>query len=157
MVIREDDRGFLDHQIKCGNSLIGAAPDLIENGIPDDAFKPLESDDKKVAKEIRQRNKKERLGQQDLYAPVKEVANWQKTVKEFKYVVNLPEEAVHEVREKAALYETVRDDDSFRHQCQVADLWTAAFFWPLKKETAPKVPTWTITSKNIGGFKPNIF
>jgi type II restriction/modification system DNA methylase subunit YeeA len=31
---------FLDHHLKCGNSLIGATPELLEEGIPDDAFKP---------------------------------------------------------------------------------------------------------------------
>jgi hypothetical protein len=33
---------FLDAHIKCGNSLLGATPDLIAVGIPDDAFKWIE-------------------------------------------------------------------------------------------------------------------
>jgi hypothetical protein len=33
---------FLDAHIKCGNSLLGATPDLIAVGIPDDAFKRIE-------------------------------------------------------------------------------------------------------------------
>jgi len=33
---------FLDAYIKCGNSLLGATPDLIAAGIPDDAFKRIE-------------------------------------------------------------------------------------------------------------------
>jgi hypothetical protein len=33
---------FLDAHIKCGNSLLGATPDLIAAGIPDDAFKRIE-------------------------------------------------------------------------------------------------------------------
>ena len=39
---------FLDHRIQCGNSLLGATPALLREGIPDDAFKPIEGDDKKV-------------------------------------------------------------------------------------------------------------
>jgi hypothetical protein len=33
---------FLAAHIKCGNSLLGATPDLIAAGIPDDAFKRIE-------------------------------------------------------------------------------------------------------------------
>jgi hypothetical protein len=34
--------GFLDIRIKCGNILLGATPDLVAAGIPDDAFKRIE-------------------------------------------------------------------------------------------------------------------
>ena len=37
---------FLDHHIKTGNSLLGATPRLLADGISDDAFKPIEGDDK---------------------------------------------------------------------------------------------------------------
>ena len=51
---------FLDHHIKCGNSLIGVTPELIEKGIPDIAFKIVKGDDKEFSKKIREKNKKER-------------------------------------------------------------------------------------------------
>jgi len=133
--------GFLDHQIKCGNSLIGATPELLEQGIPDDAFKPLLGDDRKVAAEIRRRNKQERLGQRALFSSAPAAADWHKVVEDLRYVAELPEEAVQQVEEKAALYETVLEDVPYHHQKQVADLWTAAFFWPLTRETAETVPT----------------
>jgi len=59
---------FLDHHIKCGNSLLGATPTLIERGIPDAAFDPIEGDDKKVASSYKARNKVARGGQMDLLA-----------------------------------------------------------------------------------------
>src|SRR5262249_15198832 len=37
---------FMEHRIQCGNSLLGATPALLKGGIPDDAFDPLEGDDK---------------------------------------------------------------------------------------------------------------
>ena len=40
---------FLDPHIKVGNSLLGATPALLEQGLPDAAFTALEGDDKKVA------------------------------------------------------------------------------------------------------------
>src|SRR5215813_6899301 len=53
---------FLEHRIQCGNSLLGATPALLKNGIPDDAFKPIEGDDKEYCAEYRKQNKKERAG-----------------------------------------------------------------------------------------------
>ena len=58
---------FLDRHIRVGNSLLGATPELIEAGLPDAAFKPIEGDDKKTCSQLRKRNKTERAhGQRDL-------------------------------------------------------------------------------------------
>lgn len=133
--------GFLDHHIKCGNSLIGATPQLLEKGIPNDAFKPVEGDDKNIAAAIRKKNEEERKGQQDLFAPVITTTNWQEAVEDFHQWGYMAENAYHQVREKAAQYEVLRDKPAYRHEKQVADLWTAAFFWPLTKESAATVPT----------------
>ena len=57
---------FLDHHIQVGNSLLGTTPELIEAGIPDDAFKHIEGDDKKTCTALKKRNKKERDGQRDM-------------------------------------------------------------------------------------------
>ena len=51
---------FLDHHIKCGNSLVGASISLLNQGIPDEAFSSVEGDDKEIAKQIRSRNSFER-------------------------------------------------------------------------------------------------
>ena len=57
--------GFLDHHVKCGDSLVGVSDlTVLTNGIPDDAYKPVTGDDKEAAKLYRQRNKLERAGQQ---------------------------------------------------------------------------------------------
>lgn len=54
---------FLDHHIRAGNSLLGTTPALMKRGIPDDAFKPLEGDDRAVCSELKRRNRDERRGQ----------------------------------------------------------------------------------------------
>ena len=36
--VRDQPLSFLDHHIKCGNSLIGATPELMAEGIPAEAF-----------------------------------------------------------------------------------------------------------------------
>jgi hypothetical protein len=143
--------GFLDHHIKCGNSLIGATPELLEKGIPNDAFKPVEGDDKNIAAAIRKKNEEERKGQQDLFAPLTTSTNWQEAVEDFHQWGYMPENAYHQVREKAAKYETLRDKPVYQHEKQVADLWSGAFFWPLTKETGTGVPTDLIFRRFQGG------
>jgi len=52
---------FLDHRIKCGNSLVGVLDiDCPDEGIPDEAFKAVTGDEKKLATELKKRNKRER-------------------------------------------------------------------------------------------------
>jgi len=133
--------GFLDHHIKCGNSLIGATPELLEKGIPDDAFKPVEGDDKKIATAIRKKNRVERRGEQDLFAEVAPESEWQEAVEDFQEWGSMPEHSFHEVCDKAAQYETLQVRPAYRHEKDVADLWTAAFFWPLTEETVTTMPT----------------
>ncbi len=50
-------RSTFDHHIQCGNSLVGAAPDLLRQGIPDDAYKPLSGDDKTLASDRKKQNR----------------------------------------------------------------------------------------------------
>ena len=52
---------FLDHHIRVGNSLLGATPELIVSGLPDDAFTAIEGDDKKACSVLKKRNKAERV------------------------------------------------------------------------------------------------
>jgi hypothetical protein len=56
----------LDQHIQWGNSLLGATPALLAQGIPDAAFTPIAGDDKTVAAALRKRNQFERLGQMAL-------------------------------------------------------------------------------------------
>ncbi len=52
---------FLDHHIKCGNSIVGfVRQEELEQGVPDEAFKTLPDDDKDTAAYFRQKNKSER-------------------------------------------------------------------------------------------------
>lgn len=49
-----------DHHIRCGNSLLGARPRDLANGIPDEAFTPVEEDDKSVCAILREQSRRER-------------------------------------------------------------------------------------------------
>ena len=52
---------FLDHRIKCGNSLVGVLDiKCLDEGIPDEAFKPVTGDNKTLASQLKKINKKDR-------------------------------------------------------------------------------------------------
>jgi hypothetical protein len=56
--------GFLDANIRCGDALLGVFDlEVLRNGIPDAAYKPLSGDDKVTARDFAKRNKAEREGQ----------------------------------------------------------------------------------------------
>jgi hypothetical protein len=58
---------FLDHRIRCGDSLIGVLDlKVLEQGIPDEAFDPVTGDDKQVARSLKKQNRSEREGQRSL-------------------------------------------------------------------------------------------
>ena len=59
---------FLDHHIRVGNSLLGATPELIAAGLPDEAFTAIEGDDKKACSLLKKRNKGERANVSGLFA-----------------------------------------------------------------------------------------
>ncbi|MBO9312247.1 MAG: N-6 DNA methylase, partial [Chloroflexus sp.] len=51
---------FLDHHIKCGDSLVGVLDlAILEKGIPDEAFTPVSADSKEAARSLKQRNRTE--------------------------------------------------------------------------------------------------
>jgi len=59
---------FLDHHLRVGNSLLGATPELVAEGLPDDAFTAIEGDDKKACSLLKKRNKASALVSAD-YSP----------------------------------------------------------------------------------------
>ena len=58
---------YLDQNIRVGNSLLGVTPALLANGLPDEAFTPIEGDDRKVVSALKKQNAAEREGQGDLF------------------------------------------------------------------------------------------
>ena len=58
---------FLEHHIQVGNSLLGATPALLRQGIPDQAFEPIKGDDKAVCRDYRKQNRDERNRQTTMF------------------------------------------------------------------------------------------
>ena len=126
--------GFLDHHVKCGDSLVGVMDlDVLDEGIPDDAYKAVTGDDKKAAAWYRKRNKTERTtGQRSL---VIESASIDTAVlaEDYEAFGELEEHTAAEVKTLEELYSDMRGRDTSWWQLKTAcDLWTYAFFAPLE-------------------------
>jgi hypothetical protein len=123
---------FLDNRIVLGNSLLGATPALLRNGIPDDAFKPIEGDDPESARSWKRRNHQEVAGQTLLAFEGERVATeivGQKAAE----LDALPDQVLSSIVEKERRYEELIASSEIERARLAADAWCAAF-------VAPKVP-----------------
>ena len=121
---------FLDHHIRVGNSLLGTTPELIEAGLPDEAFKPQQGDDRKVCTALRKRNRAEReSGQRDMgYLMVAEPsAEYGGLGARSAWVDGLSDDTLGEVQGKEAEFRRLEGSGEYRHRWLVADAWCAAF------------------------------
>jgi hypothetical protein len=127
---------FLDAHIKCGNSLVGVGPkmDIRDLEVPDEAFTPMTGDHKATAALLKKRNKQERAGQESLFITVintrEDLDRW--LAERTRTVESMPEDNAAEVQAKAEAYQKVNESNEYRKQRQIADLWTAAFFWKIE-------------------------
>ncbi len=120
---------FLDARIRTGNALMGTTPALVEAGVPDDAFKELAGDDKKVASEIRKRNKGESAGQDLLFGgTVIDLAKLAEQRRDL--LVNA--DSMDEVEAQRTRWEELQQSKVLRGHRLQADAWCAAFVWPLE-------------------------
>ncbi|MCX2728174.1 N-6 DNA methylase [Thermomicrobium sp. 4228-Ro] len=131
---------FLDHRIRCGDSLVGVF-DLaaLKEGIPDAAYERDERDERARARGIRQRNQRER---QQL--PLTEGAvDVDETLFDLglltEGVERMPERTVEERLAKEQAYRQLANDPRFQRLRAACDLWTAAFFVDLT--SSERVPT----------------
>jgi len=120
---------FLDHHIRCGNSLVGVLdPGALEAGIPDEAFAPVGGDDKAVAKRIKARNKRERISTQS-------AMHFEESAAEvgdaWDALDALGEATAADVRRKAERYRALRSGAQAQRDESAAHLWTAQFLQPL--------------------------
>ncbi|MGW5685664.1 Eco57I restriction-modification methylase domain-containing protein [Nonomuraea sp. NPDC003754] len=130
---------FLDTNIRVGNALLGTTPALIERGIPKEAFKPIEGDDKKVAAAVAkesatQLDHRSRLIVQDSLFDAAEVSrsNTRLGTGTRQIVTTLPDDLAGAAVQRRRL----RLIDAERRAAKrVADAWCAAFVQELTPET----------------------
>ncbi len=134
---------FLDHRIRCGDSLVGVLNlTVLEKGIPDKAYDPVEGDDKAVARSLAKRNRQDRSGQLRLRFTAK--PDPAALLGEVLSVLALPDDTPEVVQRKAKAHQDIRGEGTPLWQNLTAcHLWTGAFFAPLTRKPVPSqaVPT----------------
>ena len=134
---------FLDHHVKCGDSLVGVGDlDHLHDGIPDGAYQPIGGGTNAAATWHRRRNAEERTGQLALGHAPAATAEW---AEDFETFADLDERSPDEVQAKEDLYAQLRSRGTLWWDYRTAcDLWTYAFFAPLKPtgtDGLDRVPT----------------
>jgi hypothetical protein len=137
---------FLDHRIKCGNSLVGVLDlDCLNDGIPDNAFKPVTGDNKDVAKEVKQDNKTQRQNSNQFIIPFDNLEEQRSHYgKTQSAIAQLPEDKTGDIKQKQQQYRDTRKENSdnpWWRDTSACNLWTAAFFTPLTQQKLQLLPT----------------
>jgi hypothetical protein len=135
--------GFFDAQIRCGDALLGVFDlKVLQDGIPDTAYKPLTGDDKDTAKYYAQANKGAKAGQGefDFGTGKAQMPDTKPLAADFSGFRDLPEETVEQIGAKAKRFESLRRGQNFLRTQTACDLYVAAFLLP-KTAGAPTDPS----------------
>jgi Eco57I restriction-modification methylase len=143
---------FLDAHVKCGNSLLGTTSELMAEGIPDDAFKALEGDDKEIAKALRKQNKQEREGQLSIEDAVVDLAGALEA--EVTAAEALADESVESLRAKEQRFRELSESDAYERAKLAADAWCVAFT-QRKEPGAPRITTGVVRRIATAGEVPH--
>jgi hypothetical protein len=117
---------FLDHHIRCGNSLLGATPELIRGGIPDEAYEAIEGDDKEACAALKKKNKREnpKLGE---WFVADEAVLRDILYKAATAIDEISDNRPEDIRRKEAAFHVAQSNYDFQKAKDLADLWCAAF------------------------------
>ena len=139
--------GFLDAHIQCGDSLVGVFdPKVLDEGIPDGAYKPLTGDDKKICASLKKKNQVFVVkAQPDLFT----FGAMSQTTPSATTYEDIAEEDLQAVRRKEKAYQAWRKDPAIQQELQRADAYTAAFFLAKQEDTQDLVPL----SQNLDAIK----
>jgi hypothetical protein len=148
---------FLDHRIKCGNSLVGVLDiSCLDEGIPDDAFKAVTGDDKKLSTLFKNRNKKEKkdieVGQGSLNFVDLETER-SEYIEKWREFAEISETTPQEIKQKQSQYQLNHSENNLGwwRDYSACNLWTAAFFMGLTEQNLQLLPTTEALEQLLSG------
>ncbi|HTU72721.1 MAG TPA: hypothetical protein VMG38_04310 [Trebonia sp.] len=131
---------FLDGRVRPGNALIGASPEQIEGGVPDEALRPGHGDDGRYARWLRRANAMPDPGQATLFSGQGGYAHSNEALaRSLAKIGRLPGGTPADDRRRAAQYRAWRESAAFRARRLVADAWCAAFAWAKTPGSPPAI------------------
>jgi Uncharacterized conserved protein len=160
---------FLDHRIKCGNSLVGVLDishsheewknckeQMDKDWIPDGAFKAVTGDDKKLSTLFKNRNKKEKkdieVGQGSLnFVDVE--AERSQYIEKWREFAEISETTPKEIKQKQSQYQLNHSENNrgWWRDYSACNLWTAAFFMGLTEQNLQLLPTTEALEQLLSG------
>lgn len=129
---------FLDSHIRCGDSLIGVFDiNVLDQGIPDEAFKQLPGDTKEAASHYRTKNNRELKERKKVESGLGLATGQIELSRAFAGLQGCPEDSLEDIETKRRLFDGLIARDGPIWKLKTAcDLWTAAWFAP--KEDVPR-------------------
>ena len=160
--------GFFDDQIRCGDALLGVFDlAVLEEGIPDAAYKPLTGDDKAVARHYARKNKRERTERSHIEEGFR-FSRQRDLMRDFAAMRAMPEDTLDQIAAKAARLAALTDQGTVRWVlARACDLYVAAFLAPkitlattagpdgLPRRAAETVPTAGTLWELLRGREPH--
>ncbi|OGG43370.1 MAG: hypothetical protein A3F84_24670 [Candidatus Handelsmanbacteria bacterium RIFCSPLOWO2_12_FULL_64_10] len=144
---------FLDHRIRCGDSLVGIFDlQALKHGIPDEAFKAVAGDDKAVAREAKKRNARECAESLFQASFAEQLAGF---AGELRKLDELPEDTIEQVRTKADACLRIERNPDFERLRLACDVWTTAFFQPFPNPACTPLTTDILRTALSTGRIPN--
>lgn len=126
--------GFFDAQIRCGDALLGVFDlTVLDEGLPEAAFKPLSGDDRDTATYYLRKNRRERAEKAHVesgltLAPARDLG------RAFTALRAMPEDSVGQIADKAAARVALMATDAAGWRlARACDLYTAAFLLPKRR------------------------
>ena len=115
---------FLDNHIRCGDSLIGTTPLLLQQGIPDGAFTLIKGDVARLSRIYKERNQEGRAGQWHLLIePMEHISNQMEKLQQ------QDDSSYEKIQMIEQCYHELTKRQEYKKNILVADAWCAAFFW----------------------------
>ncbi|MCS6810076.1 MAG: N-6 DNA methylase [Tepidimonas sp.] len=130
---------FLDHHLRVGDALLGVLdPQVLQHGIPDEAYTALSGDEREVAAALKKQNRADRqswqaLAQGSLFADAELAAR-------VLDVEALADDTPEGVAAKRAAWARVQEEAQSSVLARLADLYVAAFLAPKRRDTEDTVP-----------------
>ncbi|MCU0919417.1 MAG: SAM-dependent DNA methyltransferase [Burkholderiaceae bacterium] len=140
--------GFIDHHFRLGNALLGVMdPKTLLDGVPDEAYKELTGDSAALCRDLKRRNKKERVGLLKMRAAASfshslQAMELSATAAPLQQLDALPDATLADIAAKRQAYAALQAGAGDDGLALAMHLYCTAFLLPkLGTETSTAVPT----------------
>ncbi len=167
--VKDKPLNFLDNHIKCGNSLIGIGKEFDFTEIQPETYAAIKgnkqtwipNENTKLQNMARKWIRKEAdLKTPSLYPLIYDKDTIISIAERFQKISSIKEDSFEDIINKELEYKKAINQDDFKSLKKIADVWLAAYFWPLKGKTLDIFPTYGIINQiktNVEDEKLNNF